>query len=186
LGASWAGTTKKGAKSNEFFGPDAKFRKSLLSGGDNPSAKMDTWALNRVRDFMKWQGLNTSIPFLELSRLQQRKILCEFFEGLKKKDGSMYPAGSVMNMLTSIGRAMRRTQEWKIVATGKYEQPFSWRDDALMRQVAWAAVLCMRRSREAGVGVKRKQASFLVFQFCYFVAKALLCFSTLIRVVECR
>jgi hypothetical protein len=68
---------------------------------------MDVWALNRVCDFMKWQGINTSIPFVDLPRLQQRKILCEFFEGIKKRDGSMYPSGSIMNMLTSIGRAMR-------------------------------------------------------------------------------
>jgi hypothetical protein len=97
---------------------------------------------------------------VELPRLQQRKILYEFVEGLKKKDGSN-PAGSVMNFLTSIGCALCRAQEQRIVTLGQFEPPFCWREDAMMRQVAWAAVLCMWRSQEAGVGIKRKQVKVM-------------------------
>jgi hypothetical protein len=82
LGPGWAVEVSRGKKSNEFFGPDKNFREKLLAGGDNPSKKMDSWALNRVADFMKclfWSWLpcvsaRYCVSFFRVSR--RRTVAC--------------------------------------------------------------------------------------------------------------
>jgi hypothetical protein len=76
-------------------------------GGDNHSVKSDMWANNRFKAFMKARGL----PVWDLwafFRRHQVIMLSLIFEGAAKKNGQMYPSGSLMNLFGNFQRILRR------------------------------------------------------------------------------
>jgi hypothetical protein len=151
-----------------FAPPDKAFQDSLESGGDNPSKRSDAWAMKRLKEFLLHKEYDTSISFLKLPPFRQQKILCEFMDEVRKKDGTRYPAGSLRNLLDSIAREMRREQERRIANTGVYEVPLKLAEDPIFRKACWACVLGMRKSRQEGIGTKRKQVGYLCFCLIVF------------------
>ena len=64
---------------------------------------------------MDW---DTSIAFLELSKLEQWRICYKFLERANKKDGTRYPAGSLINLICSINREIWQHQKRRIMEIG--------------------------------------------------------------------
>jgi hypothetical protein len=159
-------------RASGFLGPDPKFKEALSKGGNNPSRGSDQWALNRIKAFLVASGMQSSVELVDMRPRDVCKILCLFFEQAARQDGRMYPAGTLMNLLQTIGRVLRRAQEVRVMATGIYEPPFNIKESVVFKEACLACCLAMERSRQAGVGVTRKKVGVrwlllrLFLKFC--------------------
>lgn len=148
----------------KFLDEDPEFQRLVSEGGENPSAKVDKWATNRLAAFRKQLKLNLSVDWTQLPPAEIVALLVKFFERACKLSGARYPTESLMGLYRAFNRMLCRSQSLRVIATGVMEPSFSMRTCPMFAPVVTACVLAMKKSRAAGVNVKRKKAAVITLQ----------------------
>lgn len=157
----------------KFLDEDLDFQRIVAEGGENPSAKVDRWARNRLTEFRKFKKFALLPHFDKMQPADCVALLVKFFKQVCKRDGNRYPTQSLMGLYRAFNRILRKAQEQRIVATGIVEPPFKMRESVVFKPVATACVLAMKRSRDSGANLKRKKAAVItVADECVILADA--------------
>jgi hypothetical protein len=104
----------------------------------------------------------------ELAPSEVVDVLVAFFECAAKRDGGLYPPGTLYNLLSALNGVLRHAQELRIMHTGVDKPPFNMKLSPMFRRVVLACVLAMQQSCAAGVGVARRQVH-LHHCCCFYV-----------------
>ncbi|KAJ7514207.1 hypothetical protein O6H91_23G033200 [Diphasiastrum complanatum] len=117
------------------------------------------WARNRFNDWRVVMDLDPclSIEDLFLSDLNRLlELLVGFFLQVQRKDGSLYPGETLVNMLRGIGRIIRARLELNTLSSGIVVEEFNIMLDPRFKKVRVSCLTAVQRSSVAGVGRKRK------------------------------
>jgi hypothetical protein len=125
------------------------------------------------------------IELVEMHLRNFCRILCLFFEQTARRDGWMYPAGTLMNLLQTMGRVLRRAQEVRVMSMGIHEPPCNIKESVVFKKACLACVITIERSQRVGVGVIRKKVGQ---RWCFFFVAFVVCgvlWYLLVRFVLC-